>query len=67
VERGILAEIRRIQTDGVTPEELARAITASEAQRVLARDGGRPGRAYGRAEITWSLRRSAPTWIACAR
>src|SRR6266581_5728919 len=38
VERGILAEIRRIQANGVTPEELARSITASEAQREFSQE-----------------------------
>ncbi|HKC08335.1 MAG TPA: pitrilysin family protein [Methylomirabilota bacterium] len=56
VERGILAEIRRIQTGGVTPEELARSITASEAQREFSRETVEGlALAYGRAEITWSL------------
>lgn len=56
VERGILAEIRRIQADGVTPEELARSITASEAQREFARETVEGlALAYGRAETTWSL------------
>jgi zinc protease len=56
VERGILAEIRRIQTDGVTPEELARSITASEAQREFSRETVEGlALAYGRAETTWSL------------
>jgi zinc protease len=56
VERGILAEIRRIQTDGVTVEELARAITASEAQREFSRETVEGlALAYGRAETTWSL------------
>ncbi|MGH7368131.1 MAG: M16 family metallopeptidase [Candidatus Rokuibacteriota bacterium] len=56
VERGILAEIRRLQSDGVTEEELARAITASEAERVFARETVEGlALAYGRAETTWSL------------
>lgn len=56
VERGILAEIRRIQTDGVTAEELARSITASEAQREFSRETVEGlALAYGRAETTWSL------------
>ncbi|HTG10543.1 MAG TPA: hypothetical protein VK746_07075, partial [Candidatus Eisenbacteria bacterium] len=56
VERGILAEIRRIQTDGVTPEELARSITASEAQREFSGETVEGlALAYGRAETTWSL------------
>jgi len=56
VERAILAEIRRIQADGVTAEELARSITASEAQREFSRETVEGlALAYGRAEITWSL------------
>jgi zinc protease len=56
VERGILAEIRRIQTDGVTPAELARSITASEAQREFSRETVEGlALAYGRAETTWTL------------
>ncbi|HMH77952.1 MAG TPA: pitrilysin family protein, partial [Candidatus Udaeobacter sp.] len=56
VERGILAEIRRIQANGVTPEELARSITASEAQREFSQETVEGlALAYGRAEITWNL------------
>lgn len=56
VERGVLAEIRRIQTDGVTAQELARAITASEAQREFSRETVEGlALAYGRAETVWSL------------
>jgi zinc protease len=56
VERGILAEIHRIQADGVTPDELTRAITASEAQREFSRETVEGlALAYGRAEMTWSL------------
>jgi predicted Zn-dependent peptidase len=56
VERAILAEIRRIQADGVTAEELARSITASEAQREFSRETVEGlALAYGRAEITWTL------------
>jgi zinc protease len=56
VERGILTEIQRIQTDGVTEEELARAITASEAEREFSRETVEGlALAYGRAETTWSL------------
>jgi zinc protease len=56
VERAILVEIRRIQDDGVTAEELARAITASEAHREVSRETVEGlALAYGRAEITWSL------------
>ncbi len=56
VERGILAEIHRIQASGVTPEELARSITASEAQREFSQETVEGlALAYGRAEITWTL------------
>ena len=56
VERGILAEIHRIQAEGVTAEELGRAITASEAEREFSRETVEGlALAYGRAETTWSL------------
>ena len=56
VERAILTEIGRIQTEGVTAEELARAITASEAQREFSQETVEGlALAYGRAEITWTL------------
>jgi zinc protease len=56
VERGILAEIHRIQSDGVTEEELARAITASEGEREFSRETVEGlALAFGRAETTWSL------------
>ncbi|HSL49130.1 MAG TPA: pitrilysin family protein [Candidatus Deferrimicrobiaceae bacterium] len=56
VERAILTEIRRIQDDGVTADELARAITASEAEREFSRETVEGlALAYGRAETTWSL------------
>ncbi|MEX2220294.1 MAG: pitrilysin family protein [Candidatus Rokuibacteriota bacterium] len=56
VERGILTEIGRIQSDGVTAEELARAIIASEAEREFSRETVEGlALAYGRAETTWSL------------
>ena len=56
VEQAILAEIQRLQTDGVTAEELARAITASEAEREFSRETVEGlALAYGRAETTWSL------------
>ena len=42
--------------DGVTPEELARAITAAEAQRVFSRETVEGlALAYGRAETIWTL------------
>ncbi len=56
VEQAILAEIQRLQADGVTAEELARAITASEAEREFSRETVEGlALAYGRAETTWSL------------
>lgn len=56
VESAILAEIRRIQDEGVTAEELARAITASEAEREFSRETVEGlALAYGRAETIWSL------------
>jgi len=56
VERAVMDEIRRIQTDGVTADELARAITASEAEREFSRETVEGlALAYGRAETTWTL------------
>lgn len=56
VEQAIMREIQRIQSDGVTAEELARAITASEAEREFSRETVEGlALAYGRAETTWSL------------
>jgi zinc protease len=56
VERAILSEIQRVQTDGITADELARAITASEAEREFSRETVEGlALAYGRAETTWSL------------
>lgn len=56
VERAILAEVQRVQSDGVTPDELARAITASEAEREFSRETVEGlALAYGRAETTWNL------------
>jgi zinc protease len=56
VEQAILAEIRRIQAEGVTPEELTRAITASEAHQEFSQETVEGlAIAYGRAEITWTL------------
>jgi zinc protease len=56
VERAIMAEIERIQSDGVTAEELERAITASEAEREFSRETVEGlALAYGRAETVWSL------------
>jgi zinc protease len=56
VEQAILAEIHRLQSDGVTAEELARAITASESEREFSRETVEGlALAYGRAETTWSL------------
>jgi zinc protease len=56
VERAIMAEIGRIRSDGVTGDELARAITASEAEREFSRETVEGlALAYGRAETTWTL------------
>jgi zinc protease len=56
VEAAILSEVRRIQDAGVTGEEMERAITASEAERVFAEETAEGlALAYGRAETTWSL------------
>jgi zinc protease len=56
VERAILVEVQRVQSDGVTAEELARAITASEAEREFSRETVEGlALAYGRAETTWDL------------
>jgi zinc protease len=56
VEKAIMAEIARVQSDGVTAEELARAITASEAEREFSRETVEGlALAYGRAETTWNL------------
>jgi zinc protease len=56
VEQAILTEIHRLQTDGVTAEEVARAITASEAEREFSRETVEGlALAYGRAETTWTL------------
>src|SRR5712671_6329050 len=56
VERAILAEIERVRSEGVTPDELTRAITASEAEREFSRETVEGlALAYGRAETTWNL------------
>ena len=56
VERAIMAEIERVRSEGVTPEELARAITAAEAEREFSRETVEGlALAYGRAETTWDL------------
>jgi zinc protease len=55
-EAAILAEIRRIQEDGVTTAEVERAVTAAEAERVFGRETAEGlALAYGRAETVWSL------------
>jgi zinc protease len=56
VEKAIMAEIARVQSGGVTAEELARAITASEAEREFSRETVEGlALAYGRADTTWNL------------
>jgi zinc protease len=55
-EAGILAEIRRVRDNGVTPTELKRAITAMEVEHEFSTETaeGR-ARAYGLAETIWRL------------
>jgi zinc protease len=56
VESGVLAEIRRLQEEGVTEAELERARTASESQYVFSRETAEGlALAYGRAETIWNL------------
>jgi zinc protease len=56
VESGVLAEVKRLRDDGVTDGELARALTASEAERAFARETAEGlALAYGRAETIWNL------------
>jgi len=55
-ESEALREIRRIRENGVTAEELERAVTAFEAERVFGRETVEGlALAYGRAETVWSL------------
>src|SRR5262249_11116078 len=55
-EAEVLAEIRRVQTDGVSAEELKRAILAAEVEHEFSTETaeGR-ARAYGQAETIWQL------------
>jgi len=55
-EQGIVSEIRRMRSAGVTPEELRRAVTAAEARHSFSLETAE-GRAflYGRAETIWRL------------
>jgi len=55
-EQGIVSEIRRVRSAGVTPEELRRAVTAAEARHSFSLETAE-GRAflYGRAETIWRL------------
>jgi zinc protease len=56
VETEILAQVRRIQGERVSPDELERAVTATEAEHVFSRESVEGlARAYGRAETIWSL------------
>ncbi len=55
-ESAALGEIRRIRDKGVTGEEMERAVTAFEAERVFGRETVEGlALAYGRAETVWSL------------
>jgi predicted Zn-dependent peptidase len=55
-EAEILNEIRRLRDQGVTDEELRRAVTRAEAEHAFRRETAE-GRAqlYGRAETVWRL------------
>ncbi len=56
VERGVLAEVKRLQEEGVTDAELERALTGSEAERAFSRETAEGlASAYGRAETAWNL------------
>jgi zinc protease len=56
VERGIIDELRRIRDAGVTAAEVARAVTAAEADRLFSEETVEGlALAYGRAETIWSL------------
>jgi zinc protease len=56
VEQAVLAEIKRIQEEGVTEEERQLAITRAEAQFAFDRETSDGlAFAYGIAETTWSL------------
>ena len=56
VERHIMAEMLRLQEAGVTDEELRRAVTAAEAERVFAEETAEGlALAYGRAETIWTI------------
>lgn len=56
VEAAVLAEIRRIQTDGVTEAERQRAITAAESEHAFAVETAEGlAYAYGLAETVWRL------------
>jgi zinc protease len=55
-EAAILAEVHRVQADGVSTAEIDRAVTAAEAERVFGRETAEGlALAYGRAEMAWSL------------
>ena len=55
-ESTALREIRRVRQDGVTGEEVERAVTAFEAERVFGRETVEGlALAYGRAETVWTL------------
>jgi zinc protease len=55
-ESATLREIRRIRDNGVSAEEMERAVTAFEAERVFGRETVEGlALAYGRAETVWSL------------
>jgi zinc protease len=56
VEAGVLDEVRRLQDDGVTAEEVALAATAVESRYLFSRETVEGlALALGRAETVWSL------------
>jgi predicted Zn-dependent peptidase len=56
VERSILDEIRRIQTEGVTEAERERAVIQAEAEHVFSTETAEGlAYAYGHAETVWRL------------
>jgi zinc protease len=56
VETEIIEELRRLRDSGVTTEELARAVTAAEADRLFSEETVEGlALAYGRAETIWGL------------
>ncbi len=56
VQGSILDEVRRLQEEGVTADELERAVTGSESHHEFSRETAEGlARDWGRAETVWSL------------